>query len=411
MSYALAVNSSEAQQRQAHYRTVVEQWSASLYDLDEHATYRLLAAGDMSGVTGDRANAIVASAPVLWTWLGVLRTRVEEVDEVVANSGLFTKNAAQIADLLNGQTILLSHLAVPDGVKPDVRSHFLDSTGDAVDHVTNCDGLIELFRDVYNPVRSIVADIDAVWRDLMPRIDAATSTLERAKAVSERLGVTIPEVRLATQRLEAVRASVSDDPLSLSAKVGPALDDLVAAAARAVGTLEHAHGSLNEDLASADVLLADLRVLRARAAAAYSEADAKVIPVGRLVRVPSTAVIDGKNGLAHRARQFDALDQYLDWRDARRVVDEWRTAADRLRQQLERALEVNAAPIAERADMRALLRAYQVKASMISDLPADIVELGHEAHAELYTAPTDLGRARTLMDQFASGMTAYGGRS
>lgn len=411
MSYALCVNSSEAQQRQAHYRTVVEQWSASLYDLDEHATYRLLAAGDMSGVTGNRANAIVASAPVLWAWLGVLRTRVEEVDELVAKSGVFTKNAAQIADLLDGQTILLSYLDVPDGVKPEVRKHFLDSTGDPVDHVTNCDGLIELFREVYNPVRSIVADIDAVWRDLMPRIEAATTTLDRARAVSDRLGVPIPEVRLATQRLEAVRASVSDDPLSLSSNVGPTLDQLVASAARAVGTLEHAHGSLNEDLANADVLLADLRVLRARAAAAYSEAEAKVIPEGGLVRVPSTAVIDGKNGLAHRSRQFDALDEYLDWRDARRVVDEWRTAADRLHQQLERALEVNAAPIAERSDMRALLRAYQVKAGMIPDLPDEIAELGHKAHAELYTAPTDLGRARELMDQFAAGMTAYGGRS
>ncbi len=411
MSYDLAVNSTEAQQRQAHYREVVEQWSASLYDLDEHATYRLLAAGDMSGVTGDRANAIVASAPALWAWLGVLRSRIEEVDELVAKGGRFSKNAAQIAELLNGQSILLSHAAVPDGVKPDVRTHFLDSQGNPADHVTNCDGLIELFRDVYNPVRSIVADVDAVWRDLMPRIDAATATLERAKAVSGRLSVPIPEVRLASQRLEAVRASVSDDPLSLSAQVGPTLDELVASAARAVGKLEHAHGSLNDDLAGVDALLAELRVLRARASAAYSEAEAKVIPERGLVRVPSTAVIDGQNGLAHRARKFDGLDQHLDWRDARRVVDEWRTAANRLREQLERALEVNASPIAERSDMRALLRAYQVKASMIPGLPEEIVELGHQAHSELYTAPTDLGRARALMDQFASGMTAYGGRS
>ena len=287
-----------------------------------------------------------------------------------------------------------------------VQRHFSPNTSDPADFDTNCEGLVELFNATFGPVSDIVAEVDEVWRDLMPRIEAATATLDRANALCERLGTPVPEVRLATQRLEAVRASVSDDPLSLSKKVGPDLDALVAAAARASGALEHAHGTLSSDLANADATIAELRVLRARAAAAYSESAAKAIPEGGLVRVPSTSVIDGQNGLAHRARRFDGLDESNDdWRDARDLVDEWKRSATRLREQLERALEVNAAPIAKRNDLRALLRAYKVKASMIPDLADEVANLGSQAHDELHTAPTDLARAQDLIDRFARGLS------
>lgn len=405
MSYHSAVHPNDAAQRLALYKSVVQQWSANLFELDEHATYRLLAAGDMSGVTGDRGNRIVASAPALWAWLGLLRDRVEEIEQMGESKTLFDDKTTEIEELIIGKNISISRSSLPDYLPPVVARKFKDRDGDPIDLETNCHGLVETFRAVYNPVRDIVAEVDAVWSDLIPRIEAATTTLDRANAVCDRLGATVPEVRLATQRLEAVRASVSDDPLSLSGNVGPDLDDLVANAARAVGELEKAHGSLSEDLASTDVVLAELRVLRARAAAAYSEAAAKVAGV-TLVRVPSTAVIDGPNGLAHRARRFDSIEASDgEWRDARALVDDWQSAATRLRQQLERALEVNQDPLKRRDDLRALLRAYQVKASMTSDIAAEVADLGQLAHDELYTSPTDLKLAQDLMDRFASALS------
>lgn len=411
MSYALSVISTDSEARRAHYKAVIEQWSNSLYELDEHATYRLLAAGDMYGVTGDRANETVASAPILWGWLGRLRDQIETVDQLIEETTMFTSHAGEIHQLLTGDTISITLATVPDGLPATVHSRLVDADGDPATYETNCDGLIELFRAVYEPVRDIVAEVDAVWSDLMPRIEAATLTLDRANALCDRLDVSVPEVKMASQRLAAVRASVSDDPLSLSGNVGPDLDKLVAAAARASGALAHAHGSLGEDLARADKLIAELRVLRARAAAAYSKAEAKVIPVGGLIRVPSTAVIDGRNGLAHRARRFAELGDGDDWREARAVVDEWMTAAERLRSQLEKALRVNDAPLSERADLRGLLRAYRVKASMISDLPQEVTDIGQQAHDELFISPTDLGRAKDLMERFAAELTTYGGRS
>lgn len=414
MSYHRAVISPDAEKRLAHYTSVLEQWSTSLYELDEHATYRLLAAGEMYGVTGERANHLVASAPMLWSWMGLLRQRIELVNSLVEASTVLNNKIAEIDLMLTGKNLPVPRSGITNELLSEVRG-YLDLSADYAsggEIETSCDGLIELFRAVYDPVRAVVAEVDAVWRDLMPRIEAATTTLDRATAVSARLETTVPQVLLATQRLEAVRASVSDDPLSLSDKVGPDLDALVASAARAVGDLERSHSELGEDLAHADTLLAELRVIRARAAAAYSEAKAKVVAEDRLIRVPSTAVIDGQNGLAHRSRRFAALEETsVDWRAARHLVDDWMSSAHRLREQLEKALSANALPLAQRSDMRALLRAYRVKASMMPGLPDEIADLGQEAHDELYTAPTDLARARELMDRFAAELNTYGGAS
>lgn len=391
----------------------MQQWGANLYELDEHPTYRLLAAGDMSGTTGERTNNTMASAPHLWAWMADLRRHLETADELVGQRTVFNNTDADVAVLLGGASIWIERAVIPARAPRSVMDQLEPAPGDPGKVLISIDGLIELFRAVYEPVRDVVASVDAVWRDLMPRIDAATTTLARAEAISERLDVRLPEVRLARQRLDAVRASVADDPLSLSAKVGPDLDDLVAAAATASGSLERSHGNLDSDLEGTDARLANLRVLRARAAAAFSEAEAKVLPVEALIRIPGTSVIDGPNGLAHRAAQIvgDAKTGTRDWQRARDDLDRWHHAAERLAAQLERGLARNRAPIEERNELRGLLRAYRVKASMIVGLPDEVGEIGQDAHDELYTSPSDIARAKELIDAFATQLSTYSGGS
>jgi hypothetical protein len=409
----VVVETAEIDHRRSYYRGVLSQWAENLYELDEHPTYRLLAAGDMSGATGDQTNATMAGAPQLWAWLGEFRSHLDVVDALVEDRGVFRNNDADAALLLGGASISVSRSSIPSTAPQNVLHQLGIDPADPDRVVTTCDGLISLFRSVYEPVRDVVARVDDVWRDLLPRIDAATVSLERAKTISARLDVRVPEVALATQRLEAVRASVADDPLSLSGNVGPDLDALVEAAADAAGRLDRAHGSLDDDLAVTDALLAQLRVLRARAAAAYSEAVAKVLPAGELVRIPSTSVIDGTNGLAHRAAQIVGGTETgtRDWQRDRTDVDRWHHAAGRLRSQLERGLRVNRAPIEQRNELRGLLRAYRVKASMSRGLPAEIADIGQRAHDELYTSPSNIAEAKALIDELAAELATYSGRA
>lgn len=386
-----------------HYRDVERQWADNLYDLDEHPTYRLLAAGEMSGKTGAETNEIMAGAPQLWAWLGLLRDHLDEVDRQREDRGVFGGKAnAEVGALLTQPAIAVRRAALPSAIPPDVLQSFVPAPGDNDTLMASIDVLVSVFRRVYEPVRDVVARVDAVWRDLMPRIDAATTSLARAEATAERLSLNLPAVRLARQRLDAVRSSVADDPLSLSANVGPDLDRLVAEAVRASSAIERSHSSIDSDLEATDVQIARLRVLRARAAAAFSEAEAKVIPHDALIRVPSPAVIDGAGGLAHRAAQI--LGDDSDWQRTRTELDRWNHSAGRLREQLERALEVNTAPIVERDELRGLLRAYRAKATMVPGLADAVVELGQAAHDELYTRPTDIVRAKRLIDEFASAL-------
>lgn len=406
----MPVDTADIDHRLRHYRDVERQWADSLYDLDEHPTYRLLAAGEMSGKTGEETNRTMEAAPYLWGWLGLLREHLDAIDRLKEDRGLFgVKSNGEIGAMLTQPSIALRRAAIPSIVPSQVMQSFVPAPGNRDIVMASVDVLISLFRRVYEPVRDAVSQVDAVWRDLMPRIGAASSSLERAEALTDRLGLNLPEVRLARQRLDAVRSSVADDPLSLSSNVGPDLDALVAAAAQAAGNIERAHGDLDTDLASTEVVIANLRVLRARAAAAYSEAEAKVVPVAPLIRVPSPAVIDGPGGLAHRAAQI--LGDDSNWQTQRSELDRWNHAAQRLVEQLERALEVNTAPIGERNELRGLLRAYRAKASMSPGLPDDVIELGQDAHDELYTRPTDMARAKRLIDDFASGLTLYSGRT
>lgn len=399
------MNAAEVSARLQHYRDVERQWSENLYELDEHATYRLLAAGEMAGKTGSESNVVMADAPMLWGWLGELRSALDEAESLNDDRGMFgPKNNDRVTTLLSGPAIELRRSEIPKTAPRHVLERLIDSPVDADIVLVTIDTLIALFRSVYEPVRAVVADVDAVWRDLMPRIDAGTVSIEKAEAISARLGMQLPEVRLARQRLDAVKSSVSDDPLSLAGNVGETLDKLVAEAARAAGNLDRAHGSVDSDAEATSAILADLRVLRARAAAAFSEAEAKISPTTPLVRVPSTAVIDGPNGLAHRAARIGGDER--PWQERREDLDRWHHSAQRLRAQLERALQVNTASIADRNEMRGLLKAYRAKASMMPGLPDEVLELGDEAHHELFTSPTDLAKARELIAAFSGALSA-----
>ena len=403
--YDRLVNYTEVANRLRHYRDIERRWADDLYELDQHATYRLLAAGDMSGRTGKEANAVVEAAPFLWGWMREVRATLDEVERIQTDRGVFgSKNTDQTTTLLEGPAIELLRVEIPKSVHSHLQQQLIDSTVDPATTLVTLDTLVALFRSVYEPVRDVVSLVDAVWRDIMPRINAAEVSLAKAEAIAKRVDSTVPEVRLAQQRLGAVKATVADDPLSLASNVGENLDVLVADAVRAADALDRSFGNLDADTDASSVVLADLRVLRARAAAAYSEAEAKVTSTTALKRVPSTAVIDGPNGLAHRAARLADADG--PWQDRRRELDRWHATAERLRTQLSAALETNSSSIVDRNEMRGLLRAYRSKAAMMPDLPDEVIELGDLAHHELYTSPTDLDRARELIAEFSQRLSA-----
>ena len=192
------------------------------------------------------------------------------------------------------------------------------------------------------------------------------------------------------------------DPLALTTDGdGAQLDAAVAGAASQVAALRSGHDRLEADLGGAEELLAGLRSLRARAQAAVSESEAKVVDPEGLIRVPSTAVLDGPGGLADRLDDI-VRNAEASWDQRRTLVDGWLSTARRLEAQLQKAETANRAPLARREELRGLLRAYQAKISAVGraeDL--ELTTVADRARVELYTAPADLSRAAATIDELA----------
>ena len=260
----------------------------------------------------------------------------------------------------------------------------------------------------YDAVHAGVARIDDAWLNVLPRVEAARETVERLGRDAEALGVTEPLIGRARAQAEDLAERLLSDPISVQPEDGPALDQLVADAARQITKLQTEHDNLDEDLADTKELLASLRVLRNRAEVAATEARQKIVTPDDLVTVPSNAILDGSGGLADQLDELFALARGdgagsgRAWTQQRSVLDRWLSRAQRLQEQLLSAERRNRADLERREELRGRLHAFQAKMAATGQSeeqgPMGLVDL---AWNELYTAPTDLDNAESVIAELA----------
>ncbi|MCP5030610.1 MAG: hypothetical protein GY939_02330, partial [Actinomycetia bacterium] len=90
------------------------------------------------------------------------------------------------------------------------------------------------------------------------------------------------------------------------------------------------------------------------------------------------------------------------WNQRRGLLDSWLATARRLEDQLESAIEVNAGPLRRRDELRGRVRAYQAKISAVGKAEdLDLTAMVDDVRASLYTAPADLERASTTIEELA----------
>lgn len=258
-------------------------------------------------------------------------------------------------------------------------------------------------RRRYEAVRVGVTEIDQLWVSVLPRVEAARTTLDRLEAEARDLGVLEPLIGRARALADDLAERLVSDPASVSMQDGSNLDLQVANAAKQMSALRTGHDDLDADFNATEELLASLRVLLARAEAARVEAITKVADPTGLVRVPAPAVLDGPDGLATR------LDDLLEnaatsaWTQKRSLLDGWLNSARKLEAQLLRACDANRAPLEVRNELRGRLRAYSAKiAAMGRAEDPELTELLDAARAELYTAPTDISSAEAAITDLAT---------
>lgn len=371
--------------------------AANLLDLHNHPTYELLTSGALTGTTARRLGAIAAAAPTLWTDLDALGATLREARALRAEGRMNGDRRARLAELLTGPSV-----RVDVGTTPLGERDLLDP--ELAETRVSIEDLLARLRDRYEPLRDGIAAIDAVWRDVLPRLDAADVTAGELAGELSELGAVEPSVGRLQRLVVEVRTRVMDDPLGLDPDTGVELDRSAADAARHVGELRRSHEELDADLARTEVLVAEARSLRSRAAVALAEARAKIVRPDGLTQVPSEAAVDE---LARRGAELRGSTE--SWQHTRAGLDAFLRLAERLVAQLTEAERRNRHPIERRDQLRGLLSAYRAKAAALGliELPT-ITDLTDEAHTELYTSPTNLPRAAGLVESVAEAISRAG---
>lgn len=365
-------------------------------ELEQSPSYLMLRDAGPTTATAAQFATAVQQAEELWPLIVAIEERLDRAREFADEKGLTTTstNRRQLDELgrLLSQPVVPT-LAQGSGAPPSL------------------DGALGLLHQRYNAVHAGVSRIDDAWLNVLPRVEAARETVARLEGEADALGVTEPLIGRARAQADDLAERLLSDPISVQPGDGPALDKLVADAARQMAQLRTEHDNLDGDLAQTEELLASLRVLRTRAAAAAVETTQKIVNPTNMVAVPDAAILDGSGGLA---QQLDELFELASgqtqgsgsaWTRQRSLLDRWLMTAKRLQDQLVEAEIRNRADLRRREELRGRLQAFQAKMAATGHAEAqEPMALADVAWTELYTAPTDLDNAERAIAELATAL-------
>lgn len=362
-----------------HHEAALASLRAGLVDLEALPSYLMVTNDELGPDTQAKIGTAADEADRLWPLINAADGALGHIRAYFDQNGAKGKHGAEIRRLLTDPWVTVEGDSRPLTVAQTLQS----------------------YRKRYEAIRGVVTQINELWLALLPRIDAARATLNRLDAEIEDLGVPEPLVGRARALATDLEQRLVTDPLGVVEGDGPQLDAQVAAAAEQVASLRAGRDNLDADLGSTEQLLASLRLLRAQAEAAASEARAKVVDPENLVRVPAAAVLDGPNGLAERLDELFTT-KGVSWAQRRALLDSWLGTARKLERQLRKAEAANRGPLARRDALRGRLRAYQAKMAAVGKAEdMELTEIVDGARSELFTAPTDLAAAAAAIDELA----------
>lgn len=343
-----------------------------LDELEASPSYLMLRDADPGSVTAGRYRAAAGQGFDLWPVVDAVADRLEAIRSRWGDDD--AKSAVEVA-----RPVGFADLG------PTTPAHALAA-----------------LRKRYDVMAAEVSAVDRVWLTVLPRVEAARETLGRLQSEADALDLTEPLIGRARSRADDLADRLLSDPCAVEVSDGQRLDSEVAEVARLMARARSGHDNYDTDLAGAGELLAELRILLARAAASTAETRAKISDPGGLITLPSRAIIDGSGGLADRLDEVFEPDPVARWEHRRAMLDRWLAQATSFRKQLLRALEVSGAALERRDELRGRLQAFEVKMAAVGRAEdPGLVAIVERAWDELYTAPTNLDAAEKAVSLLA----------
>jgi len=365
-------------------REASERVAANLVELEIDSSRQLLETSTLSGESAARWASASASLTELWECRGLLERFLERAQELRR-----ARRADELRTLISGPSIELARSQVPLAERD-----LLGSSEVAVR--CTADQLLERMSGSFDAVKTVVAQFGRAWEALTPRLTAARGALDQAHALAASLGESgRTDLGEASDRLTRLSSALTGDPLS----VAPGTVDQLIDSLDAIRRDLEATAALRRDL---DARLGDSRALLTQLHTAVDEGRTAHEELLVKIAVPSApAALQLPGDLGAELDQIGALARSGAWREARRRLDRWTTRCRALLGDAEQILHANRAPIEARNQLRALLEAYQVKASRLGAVEdPELARIFAEAHQALYTAPTDLALVAPLVRRY-----------
>ena len=372
--------------RLSELRAAQEALAAEAWALEAEGTYALLAAGDhFTGATAERARPALAQVTELWRGLALLDGLLTEVEQRQQEVHVDGNHAARLMALVNGPAIVVAPGAPPRRDGDPAPS----PTGAGSRQALTADDMLASLQGAVAPAQQLVSEIDAAWRELLPRLDRAT-------AEAARLATELPDHRaLAAARavIEALPAHTVHDPLG-------AVDELTrieAALADAAGARAEL-ARLGEATAAATRTLADLEGLIAEGRAAFDRSRAEISGPQALLEPVDPQVLSRGPGLRPWLARLERLVSEGDMSRAGAGLERWRSLAEQSLAVARQVAEANAVPWRRRQQLQGLLRATRVKAGAVGRAEDPLVSELVERAMRSLAVPCDLAAAESAIE-------------
>jgi hypothetical protein len=374
-------------------RTELEALATEARDLEADATYALLASDRLTGVTAEQARPALAEMEQLWRGVSLLHDHLSQIEAPLKQTYVDDRDAAELMVRLNGPNIVLAAepRSAEDGHAP---SHLASPTFSRSRTLTPS-ALLATLASALTLARQVVAEVDAAWRELLPRLDRMTTE-------AHHLAAELPDNRplaAAVAALETLPDRIMDDPLG-------AADELtrMESTLASVATDRAELARLSEGVAGATRTLAELEALLAEGRDAFDRSRAEIASPEGLLAPVDPEVLHNEPGLRPWLARLERLVSEGDVSRAGAGLARWRALADQTLVVARQVAEANARPRRRRRELQGLLRAVRVKAGALGRAEDPLVTELAERAMRLLDVPCDLPAAETAVEELLEGL-------
>ena len=389
--------------------------SQNLYDLDNLLTYQRLAGTSgmpqarLTGKTQTLVAGAMSDLDRLFQSFELLRQTIDQAKEMrdrLPRFGKVDEKIAEIITFLSAESIELpvnaSPLASRDlGV---VASHF--------QKVTPISVLITMSK-LFQSAAAVIFQVDAAWNKLEPKllllyeqtrpIDAQIHQLAQQYpgALPEGLQKQLEQVR---SQIKSAQIEIDRDPIAAAETSLVDVEAPLNAIVLAITELAQTREQVAQSLDAAQRSFQRLETLNTESIAKFTELREKVLnPSG--LKAPLTQ--DHLSGLHQWLNKLQTTAHLGNVIPVKVGLTKWQAQLDHAIAYEQSALASNNAPLQYRSELRGRLLVLKAKAKALGFAEeSPLADLEQQVQQMLYSRPTDLGRASTVLQAYEQALNS-----